>query len=225
VGVLAAANATAITIFGIGAVAGVVGAVAFVGEALRQRMSGRFGSRLLKFWNGAWGERLARLSALGLKRTDVAHAALPQYTEVALGRATDALFAALPKHLRKELKDVPESVRRLESDAKSLRETLDTLDEAIAAAARIGPDRDAPRHGGISDVELKRRRELAAERLAASVTALESIRLGLLRLRIGAAPVASVTEALAAASRVGHDISIVIAAEGEVQQALARKRA
>jgi hypothetical protein len=222
---VAAANAVAITVFSIGAVTGVAGAVAFVGEALRQRTSGRFGSRLLKFWNGAWGERLARLSALGLKRTDVAHAALPQYTEVALGRATDALFAALPKHLRKELKDVPESVRRLESDAKSLRETLDKLDEALAAAARIGPDRDAPRDGGISDVELKRRRELAAERLAATVTALESIRLGLLRLRIGAAAVASVTEALAAASRVGHDISIVIAAEGEVQQALAPKRA
>jgi hypothetical protein len=122
------------------------------------------------------------------------------------------------------LKDVPESVRRLEADAKSLRETLDTLDEAIAAAARIGPDGDAPRDGGITDVDLKRRRELAAERLAATVTALESIRLGLLRLRIGAAPVASITEALESASRVGHDISIVIAAEGEVERALSADR-
>ena len=221
---VAAANVTAITVFSIGAIAGVAGAVAFVAEASRRRMSGRFGALLLKFWNGAWGERLARLSALGLKRTDVAHEALPQYTEVALGRVTDALFTALPKHLRKELKDVPESVRRLEADAKSLRETLDTLDEAIAAAARIGPDGDAPRDGGITDVDLKRRRELAAERLAATVTALESIRLGLLRLRIGAAPVASITEALESASRVGHDISIVIAAEGEVERALSADR-
>jgi tRNA A-37 threonylcarbamoyl transferase component Bud32 len=221
---VAAANVTAITVFSLGVIAGVAGAVAFVAEASRRRMSGRFGSLLLRFWNGSWGERLARFSALGLKRTDVAHAAFPQYTEVALGRATDALFEALPKHLKKELKDVPDSVRRLEADAKSLRETLDKLDEAIAASARIGPDRGALRDGGISDVELKRRRELAAERLAATVTALESIRLGLLRLRIGSAPVASVTEALEAASRVGHDISIVIAAEREVDQALKADR-
>jgi serine/threonine-protein kinase len=217
-----AANVAANTVFTLGAIAGVAGAVAFVGEALRQRMSARFGSRLLKFWNGVWGERLARLSALGLKRPAVAQSALPQYTEVALGRATDALFAALPKHLRKELKDVPETVRRLESDAKALRETLDTLDEAIGAAARVASDRGAVRDGVVDDRELRRRRDLAAERLAATVTALESIRLGLLRLRIGSAPVASVTEALEAASRVGRDISIVIAAEGEVQQALTR---
>lgn len=221
----AAVSVPAVTVFALGAIAGVAGAVAFMGEAMRRRSSARFGSQLLKFWNGPWGERLARFSALGLKRTERTHAVMPQYTEVALGRATDALFAALPKHLRRELKDVPESVRRLESDAKTLRETLDTLDEAISTAARAAPGPDTKHEGGADDRELKHRREVAAERLAATVSALESIRLGLLRLRIGSAPVASVTEALEAASRVGRDISIVIAAESEVQQALAPKRA
>jgi serine/threonine-protein kinase len=227
IGFLGPGTPWAMIAFGLGLTVGTVGAIAAIVDTVRLRMgwgSRRAGASQLKFWDGIWGERLARLSAIGLKRTAVAHAALPQYTEVALGRATDALFAALPKHLRKELKDVPESVRRLESDAKSLRETLDTLEEAIAAAARIAPEVDAPRGGIAGDTELKRRRDLASERLAATVSALESIRLGLLRLRIGSAPVASVTEALAVASRVGHDISIVIAAEDEVDQALKPSR-
>ena len=210
----------AITVFSVGLITGVIGTVATLGEYLRRRLATRFGAGRLKLYNSRWGERLARLAGFGIKRTAGATSALPQYTEVALGRATDALFNALPKQLRKEFKDVPDTVRRLEADAKSLRETLDRLDDAIAAAARVAGDRAAVASGAADDRDLRRQREVASERLAAAVAALESIRLGLLRLQIGAAPVASVTEALEAASRVGHDISIVIAAEGEVQRAL-----
>ena len=226
--VIGAGTPWALLALGIGLTLGTVGAIAAVVDTIRRRLGWgghRAGATQLKFWDGRWGERLARLASLGLTTTPNTTSAPPQFTEVALGRATDALFEALPKHLKKELKDIPSSVRRLESDAKSLRETLDRLDEAIAAAARVAHDGGQSHERLADDAELQRRRDLAAERLAATVTALESIRLGLLRLRIGTAPVASVTEALEAASRVGRDISIVIAAEHEAEQALAPKRA
>src|ERR1019366_7891338 len=94
----------------------------------------KFGEKRLAFWKGKWGERFAKLAGLGLKHGATAAWALPQHTEVALGRATDALFEALPRNVRRDLKAVPETVRRLERDAGSLRDSLDKLDELLAGS-------------------------------------------------------------------------------------------
>ena len=165
----------------------------------------------LKFWQGRWGERLFRLASLGTKPV-AALAALPQHTEVALGRALDALFESLPRATRRELKDVPATVRRLEDDARKLREAVDALDEAVASATRAGQ----PTHAS----ELAAQRDVATQRLATVVTALETIRLGLLRLQIGAAPVTSVTEAIHAAVQLGRALEIAAESESEVAAAL-----
>src|SRR5262249_20779767 len=132
------------------------------------------GSPRLAFWKSRWGERLFRLAGVGLKAPPPV-TALPQHTEVALGRALDAIFEALPRPVRRDLKEVPETARRLERDAQSLRESLDALDAATSAADRAGKAADA--------AELAKERERVAERLASTVTALETIRLGLLRLQ------------------------------------------
>jgi hypothetical protein len=146
----------------------------------------------------------------------VAATAIPQHTEVALGRALDTLFESLPRATRRELKDVPATVRRLEDDARKLREAVDALDEAVASAQRAGQQAHV--------AQLQRERELATERLANTVTALETIRLGLLRLQIGAAPVASVTEAIAAATRLGREMEIAAEASRDVSAAIKRQR-
>ena len=68
--------------------------------------------------------------------------------------------------------------------------------------------------------DLRASRTLSAERLAATVAALESIRLDLLRLQMGTANVASVTASLEAAHRVGEQIVIAVEAQDEVERLL-----
>jgi serine/threonine-protein kinase len=220
-----------VEIAGIGAAA--IGGVIAIARQLQGRLSHAAGVRDLRRWRGAWGTRFARIAGFGLKR-GASVSSLPQHTEVALGRATDALFESLPKALRKELKDVPATVKRLEGDAKSLRESLDALDDAIASAQRVEADAaDAPgaasaasaRSAARSEDTLRAQRDDASDKLAATVTALENIRLGLLRLQLGTAPATSVTEAIHAASRIGEEIDLYIAADDEVARTLARRTA
>jgi tRNA A-37 threonylcarbamoyl transferase component Bud32 len=194
------------------ALAGAVGLSCAVGAVFAKPRTAwlrNYGKRRLDFWNGKWGERLTRISGIGLKRGIPASSALAQHTEIALGRATDALFEALPKQLRRDLKAVPSTVRRLEADASALRETLDKFDDVLSRA---------------DDGAMRSRRDHAAARLAQTVTALENIRLGLLRLQLGSAPVAQVTEALDAASRIGHEIDLVLDADDEIGDFLKPKR-
>jgi serine/threonine-protein kinase len=196
-------------------VVGTITGILAVTRAIQlSRGSERFSLRL-RFWKSKLGERLYRLASLGLKRPAAA-AALPQHTEVALGRALEAIYDSLPKATRKELKDVPETVRRLEREAQKLRESIDALDAAVSAGRAAGRDADAR--------ELERQREAAAERLATTVTALETIRLGLLRLQIGAAPVSSVTAAIESATALERELEIAAAARAEVSRTLQKPR-
>src|SRR5208283_3348309 len=91
----------------LGAVIGVACTVGALVAKPRSKWLKKFGQRRLKFWNGKWGARLTRLAAFGLHRGAIAPTSLPQHTEIALGRATDALYEALPKGLRRDLKTVP----------------------------------------------------------------------------------------------------------------------
>ena len=65
---------------------------------------------------------------------------------------------------------------------------------------------------------------MATDRLASVVTALETIRLGLLRLQLGAAPLASVTEAIESATRLAEEMQIAAQAEREVSAAIRKPR-
>ena len=198
-----------------GAVALFVGVVALTRTVMMGKI-GWLGSPRLWFWKSKWGERLFRLAGVGLRTPVAATTLIPQHTEVALGRALDVLFEALPRATRRELKDVPDTVRRLEDDARKLREAVDALDEAVASAQRAGQQEHAD--------EMVRERDVATERLASVVTALETIRLGLLRLQLGAAPVASVTEAIESATRLADDMQIAAEAEREVSAAIKKLR-
>ena len=191
---------------------GTVGAACAIGALVakpQMKWIRKYGQRRLDFWNGKWGERLARLAGLGLKRSAIAPSPLAQHTEIALGRATDALFEALPKPLRRDLKSVPITVRKLETDASALRESLDKFDDVLSRT---------------DDATMRSRRDHAAAQLAQTVAALENIRLGLLRLQLGSAPVAQVTEALEAAARIGHEIDLALDADDEIGDFLKPKR-
>jgi eukaryotic-like serine/threonine-protein kinase len=204
-------------------------------DRFRQRRTPKLGSSQIKFYDGKWGKRLVHLAGLGLKHRPTV-SSLPQLTEVALGRATDALYDALPKPLRKQLNALPATVRRLEDDASTLRAEIDKLDASIgtldgdargalpsaitssAHEERVRSERDRLR------ADLRVTRQRASDRLSATVAALENIRLNLLRLQLGDGRVESVTESLEAAQQVAADLGAFVDASVEVEASLAPRR-
>ena len=200
-----------------------ISGVALGGEYVRLHLANRLASRAIAFWKGKWGARIARLASLGLKKADRPALGMPLLTEVALGRATDHLFEALPKAMRRELATLPDTVRRLEGDAGRLRDSIVKLDDQLAVFERGGEALDDAERTRVAD-ELRATRQLAAERLATTVAALENIRLDLLRLQMGSAGIESVTASLDAARRVGDQIAESIAAQAVVERLLREER-
>ncbi|MEP6622698.1 MAG: serine/threonine-protein kinase [bacterium] len=188
---------------------------------IRHRLAAPLAGMKVNFWKGKWGARFARLASVGLGTVEHRALGMPLLTEVALGRATDHLYRALPRETRKELADLPEIVRRLERDATALRSSIDAIDDQLSvfdrAAARSRP---TSVHASPIEEDLRSTRGTAAEQLAATVAALENVRLGLLRLRIGSARVESVTASLDAAHRVGEQIDLALEARDEVERVL-----
>ncbi len=193
--------------------------VALGGEFVRLRLASRLASMSIAFWKGRWGARFARFASLGLKKVERPALGMPLLTEVALGRATDHLYAALPKASRLELAALPDTVRRLEADAGKLRLSIDALDVQLAMFERGGDSLNDGERTHVAD-ELRTARALGAERLAATVAALENIRLDLLRLQMGSAGIESVTASLDAARQIGQQISDSLGAQAEVERLL-----
>ena len=191
-----------------------ISAVPLLGQFIRHRLSSRIAAASISLWKGKWGARLAKLAGIGLKPVDRPMLGMPVLTEIALGRATDHLFQALPKAARRELSALPETVRRLEADASKLRASIDALDDQLAAFERGGDALHDDARSALAE-ELAAARALSAERLTATVSALESIRLDLLRLQMGSAKVESVTATLDAARQIGDRIGESIAANIE----------
>jgi tRNA A-37 threonylcarbamoyl transferase component Bud32 len=193
--------------------------VALVGEYVRLHLAHRIASRAVGFWKGKWGKLAARLASIGLKKAERPALGMPLLTEVALGRATDHLFEALPKASRRELAALPETVRRLESDAGRLRDSIVKLDDQLAVFERGGETLAGDERTRVAE-ELRGTRVTAAQRLATTVAALESIRLDLLRLQMGAAGIESVTASLDAARSIGDRIAESLEAQAAVEALL-----
>jgi len=192
----------------------VISTMGLAGQFVLQRMASPLAEAKIRFWKSAWGERLAKVAGIGLARANRPALVARMLTETALGRATDHLYDALPKAMRKELAALPDTVRRLERNATTLRASIDSCDEHLAVFERSGRrDADVER-------ELREARDLAADRLAQTIAALESIRLDLLRLQMGRVGVESVTASLAAAQRVSTQIAFVAEAQDEVERLL-----
>ena len=196
-----------------------ISAVALGGEYARLHLAHRVASRAIGFWKSKWGARLAKLASLGLKKVERPTLGMPLLTEVALGRATDHLFEALPKASRRELAALPETVRRLETDAGRLRASVVALDDQLAAFDRGGDALADEERTRVAN-ELRATRVAAAERLATTVAAIEAIRLDLLRLQMGSVGLESVTASLDAARSIGEQIAASLEAQEVVERLL-----
>jgi eukaryotic-like serine/threonine-protein kinase len=152
-------------------------------------------------WNSKLGEWLAA-------RLTPRHRALASVefrpTEVALGIAVEDLFAALPSVYRDDLRGLPEIIRRLTDHAASLRDEV----------ARLEPMTGSNENAGAAEVQ--RLFESAKMDLADTVSALERIRLDLLRLHGGLTDLRPITTSLDAARQIADDIRRLDDAQSEV---------
>jgi hypothetical protein len=179
------------------------------------------GSFWLKLWSGPVGHHLARLASVKLGDRTV-RADRP--TELAIAMSAESLFASLPNALRESLGDVPKVLHGLEAHARSVRARIEELDASLAEAQR-GPSRAVAT--GRQDAlvnDLVAARDRAQTRLEELVTALENLRLDLLRLRAGGGSVDGITIDLAAAKEFGLEADRLLASGREVEQALAAPR-
>jgi hypothetical protein len=189
------------------------------------------GERRLAFWNGKVGQAFAKLAAFKLPRRASPEALANRPTELAIGLAVAELYKALPRETQRELRDLPNVVRKLEEDAQQMRKRISQCDDAIANAdvdrpgslasraemiASPGEDAlDEHRRSVVGD--LRTARDSAGRKLAIAVAALENIRLDLLRLQAGAGSVDSLTSMLTKARRIGDEATAIADARVEVE--------
>jgi hypothetical protein len=172
-----------------------------------------------RFWQGAPGRLLARLASFRLGQRAVP---ANRATELAIAMSAEAVYASFPRELRQSLGDVPEALRLLEAQARHARARIGELDAALLDAGRQ-PSRVASgdRHEALAR-DLGTARQAAESRLSDVVTALENLRLDLLRLRAGAGSADGITRDVAAARALGEEADRLIAATREVDETLAR---
>jgi serine/threonine-protein kinase len=162
-----------------------------------------------RLWKSSIGEWLARRMGAPEQSRAVGGGVF-RPTEAALGLAASELFAALPEAYRVELFELPSIVSALEGRAAEARAEVDV----VAALARPGSDDTSV---------LERRRNKASANLAASVGALERIRLDLLKLHAGAGDLKPLTTLIEEAQLVSDEVKRLAEAEQEVEDAIERR--
>ena len=187
------------------------------------RRPGRADKGWARFWESRVGRWLFRTAGFGLKGLPAPTTGY-RPTEMAISMAAERLFEELPKAVRKQLKDLPSVVGRLEQDAQAMRQRVEGLNSLLGDVGGDGrsgsaaPGLGARREHVAEDLE--RAREAAQVRLQEAVASLETIRLDLLRMHAGAAQVEGITQNLSKAGEIAADIERLLEAQAEVERAL-----
>jgi hypothetical protein len=182
-----------------------------------KRLRQNSGPRLAKFWEGPIGRLFGRVASWRLRGKAVA---TERATEVAIAMSAEDMFGSLPREMRRQLGDVPAVLVALRQRATAARQQLASLDESIAMAER-GSVREATKAKQDTVLaDLREARRLTDTRMSDVVTALETIRLDLLRLQAGVGSVEHITLDLAAAAEVGVEADRLVAGRREVEAAL-----
>ena len=175
------------------------------------------GSRLARFWKGLGGQRLAAVAGyrLGLR-------AIPanRPTELAIAMSAEALFANFPKEMRESLGDVPGAMHALETHAKAARAHIDELDATIEQAMHSSAPAASVERREALVTDLRARRAAADGRLAEVVSAMENVRLNLLRLQAGLGSIEGVTQELSAAQAIGEGAARLLEGVREAEEAI-----
>jgi serine/threonine-protein kinase len=206
----------------------------FPGKRVKARDTGMHWR--LRFHDSWLGRVLFRFAGLGVKPAGLPAAAVHRPTELAIGMAAESLFEALPKETRRQLQDLPLLLKRLEADAQGMRARIAEVDALLAGVGERMPAATPASLGDGSAAQaveagrrqlrddLRAEREQVAKQLAASVGALETIRLGLLRLKAGVGTVQEITADLSAARELANEIDVVAAGHEEAGRLLHGER-
>jgi hypothetical protein len=189
----------------------------FVGMYRNKRRRDVIGEGWLRVIRSKVGNWLFKLGGLGLDRRAISGGAAHRPTEMAISLAADRLFVSLPKPMKRELHGLPETIETLESDAQKMRQQVDEL-SALIAEIGDDPGRVGAEERGALRADLEATREEAHSRMTEAVSALEKIRLGLLRMHAGDGSVESVTVHLGAARDVSEAIGRLISGQTEVDR-------
>ena len=180
----------------------------WMGAALEAPQEGRPGllSRFfLRFKSGLF------FKALGGGRSGaVRPPMLPnQPTEILLANQARDLLRALSSGDREGLGDVAGAIARLERDADRLRNRLAVLDQTMADVGPGAGDRSA------LIAELRTERDAITRQLATAVSALEGIRLDLLRLRAGVGNRSGLTTSIEQLRQISAGVDALLEVKGE----------
>jgi serine/threonine-protein kinase len=189
-----------------------VGVLAGIGYlATRARLVEPEGAKWARVWKGRIGRAIFAVASRFVKGGHVA-ALTHRATELSLGMAAEQLYESLPGATRRQLADLPGTLRHLQDAAQELRRRRDSLADALADAG------DAI--AGAEYADVRAMRDALHDKLGDTVGALETIRLNLLRLHAGSLSVESVTTHLGLAAEVSEEVERLIAAHEEVNGAL-----
>ena len=195
----------------VGGIASTVLTLAWLGVMQRQRDVD------VEFWSSAWTGRLGAFAFAVARRLRGASVVQPamthRATELSLGMATEQLFESLPAPSRTALRELPGVLHTLQRDAQRLRARYEQLQDALGAAGGAA-------HHDVHHA-LRADRDMVQARLREAVAAMETLRLGLLRLHAGSTSLESLTTHLGLASDVSADVQRLVAAHQEVDDTLA----
>jgi len=164
-----------------------------------------------RIWKGRIGQKAFAVAAKWYGSGQMS-ALTHRATELSLGMAAEQLYDSLPKDTRRQLGDVPGTLRQLQDAAQELRKRHESLVEALSDAGDAG--------SGADYAEVREMRDSLHDSLREAVGALETIRLNLLRLHAGSISAASVTTQLGRAADIADEVDRLIAAQGEVERTL-----
>jgi hypothetical protein len=189
-----------------------------------RRRADLVGERWLRLWSGKVGDLLFKIGALGVRPTDSPAIAGHRPTEMVIGIAAGRLYETLPKEARAGLPGLPETVRKLEEDARALRGQVAELDHVLVEIGDQAPSEEAEERERVR-TSVQETRDQAEARLRSAVAALETIRIGLLRMHAGESVLQSVTMELKAAKSLSEDMVNLLEGHREVERLLAERRA
>ncbi len=188
-----------------------------------RRRPGVVGQKWARFWESRVGKWLFKLAGVGLKELP-ASATAYRPTEMAIGMAAERLFDQLPRESREQLKELPAVMQRLEQDAQAMRRRIEEMSGMLndlgseGSGGGTAPALSARRDDVAGDLSCAR--DAARARLQEAVTALEAIRLSLLRLHAGTGAVEGVTQDLSKAAEIAADLERLVEGKEEVERAL-----
>ncbi len=199
-----ASNVYMATLIGVG--------IGFASPGFRLEAGGRFWRTMERFWRSPLARGVARLAAIGQRQNLGSGSTLHRNTELVLGLAVDDLWRNLPSDLRLDLGDVPALAHTLQASAAETRGLIERLHESERELDADGVD--LPR--------LVATREALETRHKETVTALERLRLELLRLLASKQRTAGLTEQVAIARSLESSLLREVAGHREVRQLLGR---